>query len=88
MLVIPATADAASWHRRYYDNHFRSIFTCQSRGFGVIGKEWGAGDAIPGATSFVCYQQPGQRKYTMDILFSDWADGGGGGGSRSWGAHR
>lgn len=83
LLAAPATADASSWHRRYYENHFRTVWTCISRGEAVIGNRE-ASQVIPGALSYVCYQAPRQHRYSMDILFSDWADGGGGGGSRSW----
>lgn len=70
VLLVPATgAEAHTWHRRYYDNYFYTEVTCLARGEGVTGKPWGAGDAIPGAIRYHCYQQRGQSKWTMDILF-------------------
>jgi hypothetical protein len=34
---------------------------------------------IYGAISYACYKLPGERKYSMDILFEDYPGGGGGG---------
>jgi hypothetical protein len=79
MLVLPATsAGAMAWHRHYYDNYFKSFFTCIARGEGAIGHR-NDDQRINGALSYVCYKAPGQRKYSMDVLFR--GNGGGGGGS-------
>lgn len=92
VLIAAAAQSAAAacehWQRRYYDNYFKSIFTCQSRGYAIT--DSGSSSYIYGARSFVCYQQARQKKYTMDIYFS-YPDGthcagggGGGGGTGSW----
>src|SRR5215213_1554314 len=69
MLAVPTVAEAHNWHRHYYENYFRSFFTCQARGWGVLGYSFGKGDPIPGAVDFRCYARFGESKYTMDILF-------------------
>jgi len=87
MLTVTATtASAAEWHRKYYNNYFKGFANCVSRGEGAIGHR-SYDQRIWGAVSYVCYRQPRQTRYTMDILF-DFGDysggGGGGGGGGSW----
>jgi hypothetical protein len=66
-----------------YHNWFKGWLKCVSRGEQVIGNR-NHDQRIYGAISYACYKLPGERKYSMDILFEDYPGGGGGGGGGSW----
>jgi hypothetical protein len=66
-----------------YHNWFKGWLKCVSRGEQVIGNR-NHDQRIYGAISYACYKWPGERKYSMDILFEDYPGGGGGGGGGSW----
>ena len=84
MLTLSATtASADTWHHAYYHNWFKGWLKCVARGEQVIGNR-NYDQRIYGAINYVCYKLPGERKYSMDILFEDYPGGGSGGGGGSW----
>lgn len=62
--VIPVT-EMSYWYTPH-SHYFKSKSTCQAYGAGATGDGY-----VPGMTSYYCYQNPGQSKWSIDLFYSD-----------------